>query len=281
MAVNLEQVLQEALGLGEDGRWEEMAVLLRETLDSAPENPYLLGWLAVAEQELGNDGAAYDYFRECLAQDPADPHLLALAGSGLAAFDDPEAETALRAAALSAPDLPEARLHYGAYLARTGFHGEALEQLRAARDLAPEDAVVRGELGAALALAGERSLAIEELEETLALAPDDEWSRIILGLLHIEDGDFELGAEELIRGSIEAEDDPEAHVLAALAAAAVGWDDASYEALARAEQVATGADVAMAAEAEERITSGVEPARRMLVDTIGPPALRERLSQPL
>ena len=125
MAAGLEQVLQQALSLGEQGRFDAMASMLAEALEEEPEDPYLLGWLAVAEQELGNDGAAYEYFRACLAQDPVDPHLLALAGAGLAAFDDPDAEGALRAAALTGPDVPAARLQYGAYLARAGMYEEA------------------------------------------------------------------------------------------------------------------------------------------------------------
>src|SRR5690606_32673007 len=90
----------------------------------------------------------------CLAEEPTDPHVLALAGSGLAALDDPEAESVLRLAALTAPDLPEVRLQYGAYLAREGLFEEALTHLRAAVDLAPDDATIHGELGVAYGLMG-------------------------------------------------------------------------------------------------------------------------------
>ncbi|HSH45998.1 MAG TPA: tetratricopeptide repeat protein, partial [Longimicrobiales bacterium] len=151
----VEGVLREALELGEDGRWDEMARLLNESIEEENADPVLLCWLGVAESELGNDGAAYDAFRRCVDQDPTDPHVLALAGAGLAEFDDPDAEVALRAAALSAPDLPMARLNYGAFLARAGLFAEALEQLNAARELTPDDPVVRAELGAAHVLAGE------------------------------------------------------------------------------------------------------------------------------
>src|SRR5690606_15015755 len=135
--------------------------------------PYLLCWMGVAEQELGNDGAAYEYFRRCLAEDPVDPHLLALAGSGLAAFDDPDAEAALRAAALTGPDIPMTRLQYGSYLARAGIFPEALEHLRAAVELEPDDPTGHAELGTALALGGDLEAATKELEHTLELAPDD------------------------------------------------------------------------------------------------------------
>jgi protein O-GlcNAc transferase len=132
-----------------------MARMLAEALQDAPDEPYILGWLAVAERELGNDGAAYEYFKRCVAAEPTDPQLLALAGAGLAAFDDPEAEPTLRAAALTGPELAITRLQYGAYLAREGMFVEALEQLDAAAQIEPDDPVVHGELGIAHALKGD------------------------------------------------------------------------------------------------------------------------------
>lgn len=221
----VEDVLQRALALGDEGRWQEMSALLTEALRDAPDDPYLLCWLGVAEQEQGNDGVAYEYFKRCLAEDPLDPHLLALAGSGLAAFDDPEAESALRAAALSGPDLPIARLQYGSYLARAGLFEEAFEHLRAALKLAPEDPTVHTELATAFALKGDLEAAIPELERALELAPDDAWSRLLLGLMYAEVGMLEEAAEALVQAAEEQENDVEAHLLAALAAAAVGWED--------------------------------------------------------
>jgi len=278
---DVERVLHEALALGDEGRWDEMTDVLARALEEAPDDPYLLCWLGVAERELGNEGAAYEYFRRCLAEEPLDPHLLALAGSGLAAFDDPEAESALRMAALSAPDLPMARLQYGAYLAREGLFDEALTHLRAAADLAPEDPAVHGELGAALTLMGDPDAAIPEMETALDLAPDDAWTRLLLGLLYAQRGRLEEAAEELTRAAAERDDDAEAHILAALAAAAVGWDDAAQSALARAGYVADRADAELLQEAEERILEGTDAARAMLLDTVGPSVLRERLAQPL
>lgn len=278
---DVQAVLAEALGLGERGDWEGMARHLRGALDGDPEDPYILGWLGVAEQELGNDGAAYDYFRACLAQDPLDPHLLALAGAGLAAFDDPDAEPALRAAALTGPEVPVARLQYGAYLARRGLFEEALEHLRAARELSPEDPTVRSELGSALALKGDLEAAADELEGALDLAPDDEWTRVLLGLVHVESGRLEDAAQELVRATEQGAEDAEANALAALAAAAVGWEDAAYAALARAEQSSTGADARLAQEAEERVTAGADASRRFLLEAVAPSALRDRLSQAL
>lgn len=278
---DVEAVLREALELGEEGRWEEMARLLGEALEEAEDDPYLLCWLGVAEGELGNDGAAYEAFRQCVDQDPSDPHVLALAGSGLAQFDDPDAETALRAAALSAPDLPLARLNYGAFLSRAGMHDEALEQLRAARDLTPDDPVVRAELGAAHVLRGEPAEGIAELEEALALAPEDSWTRVLYGLVLTEAGRFEEGAEELVRAARERDHDAEAMALGALASAIAGWEDAAEELLVRAEYAVEGADAKMLEEVESAVRSGPDAARRMLHQTLGPASLRERLQQPL
>ncbi len=277
----VEDVLREALALGEDGRWEEMAQRLADALQDAPEDAYLLCWLGVAEQELGNDGAAYEYFKRCLATEPLDPHLLSLAGAGLAAFNDPDAGTALRAAVLTAPDIPMTRLHYGAYLSREGLHDEALEQLEAARSLAPDDPSVVSELAAARALKGDLSAAVEGFEDALGLAPDDSWTRMLLGLVLVRLERIEEAAEELWRAAEARDDDPEAQVAAALAAAAVGWEDAAHNALARSEYGAQGADAALIQLAEERIADGAVPSRRMLEEAVAPSMLRERLMHPL
>jgi tetratricopeptide (TPR) repeat protein len=278
---DVESVLRQALDLGEEGRWEEMADLLGRALDDEEDDPLLLCWLGVAEGELGNDGAAYESFRRCIEQDPADPHVLALAGAGLAQFDDPDAETALRAAALSAPDLPLARLNYGAYLTRAGLFKEALDQLEAARALVPDDPVVRAEIAAAHVLRGAPEQGAAEFEEALVLAPDDSWTRVLYGLTLLELDRLDEGAEELVRAGREREDDAEALLLGALAAAAAGWADSAEELLARTRFVVEGIDAHLLDEADSAIIGGRDPARRLLSQTLAPTALRERLQQPL
>jgi tetratricopeptide (TPR) repeat protein len=276
-----DDLLERALLLGDEGRWEEMATMLAGALQDAPDDAYMLCWLGVAERELGNEGAAYDYFKRAVAEDPLDPQLLALAGAGLAAFDDPDAERVLRAAALSGPDLPFTRLQYGAYLAREGFFEEALENLRAAVALAPDDPSIHGELGIALALKGDMAGAASVMEDVLALAPDDSWTRVLLGLVLLELGRVETAAEMLLQASTERPEDGEAQVVAALAAAAAGWPDAAEEPLARAPFATEPVDGALLEEVETRIAEGDAPARTMLVETLGPSLLHERLLQPL
>ncbi len=300
---DVEAVLRHALELGEEERWEEMAELLSQALDREggdddrgvaeggggagdgdavrQQDPLLLCWLGVAENELGNDGAAYDAFRRCIEREPSDPHILSLAGAGLAQFDDPDAETALRAAALSAPDLPMARLNYGAYLARAGLFDEALQQLDAAKALTPDDPIVRAELGAAHLLRGAPEPGVAELEEALILAPDDSWTRVLYGLALVELGRSEEAAEELIRAAQERDHDAEALAIGALAAAAAGWPDPAEDLLARAEYAAEGADITMLGEAESAVRAGPDAAASFLKSSLGPSALRERLAQPL
>ncbi|MGH7482422.1 MAG: hypothetical protein ACRELV_09720, partial [Longimicrobiales bacterium] len=73
-----------------------------------------------------------------------------------------------------------------------------------------------------------------------------------------------------------------AQVLAALAAAAVGWADAAHDAILRAAHVAEGvADRTLIQEAEERIAAGAQPAEQMLAATVGPSILHDRLIEPL
>lgn len=279
--MDVEETLKHALQLGEEQRFDEMAQMLAGALQKEPDEPYILGWLAVAERELGNDGAAYEYFKRCVAAEPLDPQLLALAGSGLAAFDDPDAETTLRAAALMGPELAITRLQYGAYLAREGMFVEALEQLEAAANLEPDDPVVHGEMGIAHALKGDLESAAASMERALALAEDDSWTRVLHGLVLFELRHTEEAAEELVRAAIERPQDAEAQVLGALSAAAAGWDDAAQDALARAEFAEEGADPELLSEAEDRIAIGADPAAALLRETVGPSILHDRLTHPL
>ena len=277
---DVEAILRDAFLLGDEGRFQEMADLLHAGLRDAEDDPFLLGWLGVAHRELDQDGVAYEYFKRCIAEEPADPQLLSLAGAGLAAFDDPDAERVLRIAAVTGPNLPETRLQYGAYLAREGMFDEALEHLRAAVLLAPDDPVMHAELGIAHALKGDYASAADAMGEALSYAPDDSWTRVLLGLVELEMGHIETAAELLIGASIERPEDGEAQILAALAAAAAGWDDAAQDAFARAGYAQEGVDRALLGDVDERILAGAEPARALLIETVAPASLHDRLTEP-
>lgn len=274
----VDALVAEAESLGAEERWDQARDLLVEALPDHPDDALLLCWIGIAAQRVGDESEAYDFFRRALAQEPSDPFILASAGAGVAVFDDPEAERALRLAALTAPKFPFARSSYGAYLAREGMLDGALTELTAARDLAPDDASIRAELGVAMLLARKTDAALAELEEALSLA-DEPWLRGLYGLALLDSGRTEEGAEHLYKTSRERLDDLEIHLLSALASAAEGWEDEAYAAIARAEDAAEALDRDLIREVEEAVQDGPDAARDFLSEQLGPSLLRDRLHQ--
>lgn len=272
-------LLQRALGRGEDGDWEGMAEELMEGLELTPDDPALLCWLGVAERELGLSSSAYDRFKEALSHDPRDPHVLATLGTGLARFDDPDAEAALRSAAVLAPELPLARWMYGAYLSREGLFKEAMRELEAAVELSPEDPVAFYELGVALALQGELEPALDAFTRSVDLDAGEGWSQLVMGLVEAELGRMEEAARDLSEGARERPEDVEAQLLAALAAEAAGWEDLAFEMLERGRQGAQAGDVALLELVETRLDAGPGDAESLLTQELSPGALRERLME--
>ena len=270
-------LLDDAHRLGDEGDFAGMAEQLRAALPDHPGDPFVLCWLGVAERELGLDGVAYERFRACLAARPTDPYLLATAGSAIAAFDDPEAESALRTAALLAPDLPLARWLYGAWLIREGMIDDGMRELDAARELDPDDAGVRYDRGVGLALSGRRDAAIDELYRAIDLEQGDGWSHVVLGLLLFDEGRADEAAGVLDEGARLRPEDVEAQLIAALAAAAAGAEGTALEMVERARQWAEGGDRALVDEIETRIDEGAEEARAWLAEQLGPASLRDRM----
>lgn len=273
-----DDLVAEAQGLGGEDRWDEARDLLLEALPDHPDDALLLCWLGIASERLGEEGEAYEFFRRALAQQPVDPFILAAAGTGVSMYDDPEAESALRLAAITAPDFPFARSAYGAYLAREGLFDEALKELTAARDLAPDDGAIRAELGVAMLLAGKTEPGIAEVEEALSHA-DESWLRGLYALALLETGRTEEGAEQLYQVSRDRLDDLEIHLLSALASAAEGWEDEAWAAIARAEEAAEALDADLITEVEEAVGDGPEASRAFLREQLGPTLLRDRLQQ--
>ena len=274
----LEERLLEASELSDQDRWEEAFAVLLSAEPEHPDDAMLLTMLGVAAEQLGSDGMAVDFFRRALDQQPTDPQLLVTAGAGLAAARHPDAEPALRLAALSAPDHLPARMHYGAYLARSGLFGEALVELGAARDLDPEDADVRRRLGIAYLLAGRTTEARDELEIAAAEATDDPETLLLFGLVLIQSDDLARAAEELYPLGEVLADDPESQTLLALLFASEGWEEQAWVALSRAEAAPEGSDPEVLREVEEAIEAGAEASREVLLEQVVPGALRDRIA---
>ena len=275
----VEALLQKSLTRADEGEWEDVAEILREGLSDHPDDPYVLCWLGMAERELGLEGIAYERFRRALAQQPEDPVLLATAGNALAEFDDPEAELALRTAAMIAPELPQARWMYGAYLVRAGLVEKGVEELEAALRLDPEDPVIHLELGVARLLGDDLPGAAHWFGSSAELDPGDGWSLILLGLAWLELDELEEGARALEEGARLRPEDLDAQVLAALSLAAEGREGAALEMLERARLGAEGMDEALVFEVEERMEEGPSSALRFLRTSVGPSSLRERAMQ--
>jgi tetratricopeptide (TPR) repeat protein len=277
--VTVTELLERVHSLAEEGDWEGAADLLREQLADFDREPALHCWLGVAERELGLDGVAYERFKRVLALDPEDPYVLATAGNGIAAFDDPDAERALRVAAVTAPRLPLARMLYGAYLSREGFLEQAIQELTAAVELEAEDAEIMYELGVARALGREWDLAADALADAVRLDPHNGWSRIVFGLVLWEGDRGEEGSGELLEGARLRPDDLDAQLAAALALAATGREDGAYEMLERGRLHATEVDLALLTDVEERLDSGPEAALAFFSDSLAPELLRSRLQE--
>ncbi len=274
-----DQLLEQALGLGEEGNWHDAAELLRDHLEDFPDDAAVHCWLGVAEQQLGMGGVAYERFKHALSLGSEDPYVLATAGNGIAYFDDPDAEQALRTASMIGPDIPVTRLMYGAYLAREGFTEKGIEELTAARELDPDDPQIAFELGVGWALAGDHDRATDVLADAVRLDPEDGWTRVVFGLELLEADRFEEGAGELMSGARIREDDVDAQLLAALAAAATGRDGTAYEMLERARIRAVEPDLALLTSVEDRLDAGHDAARELLEEDLAPDLLRTRLRE--
>lgn len=275
--MELENLLDRALGLADEGDWEGMAELLGEHLADHDGEPAVHCWLGVAERELGMEGVAYERFRRALALNPEDPYVLATAGNGVAAFDDPDAEQALRTAALLAPGIPLTRLMYGAWLAREGFVADGVRELAAARALDADDPQIAYELGVARYLAADLDGAADAMGDAVALGPDDGWPRIVLGLVLLEADRFDEAVGELSEGAHLHPEDVEAQLAAALAAAANGAEDLAFGMLERARIRAGEEDAELLMAVEDRLDAGADAARALLMEEMAPDMLRRRV----
>lgn len=273
------ELLERAHSLADEGDWEGMAETLREHLADFEEDPAVHCWLGVAERELGLTGPAYERFKRALALDPTDPYVLATAGNGIATFDDPDAERALRLAAVTAPQLPLARMLYGAYLSREGLLEQALAELTAARDLDPDEPEVMYEVGVAYALAGRLDEAADALADAVRLDPENGWVRVVFGLVLLEADRMEEGTGELVSGARLRPDDVDAQLTAALASAAIGNEDTAYEMIERARMQATDVDLELVTSVEDRVDAGAEAAAAGLEEDFVPDQLRTRLQE--
>ncbi len=195
----------------------------------------------------------------------------------MARFDDPDAETALRTAAITAPELPFARAMYGAYLAREGMVDQALDQLQAAAELAPDDSDVLGELAAAQALAGRHEAAAENYLRAWELRQEDGWPRAMAGLAELEEGRLEEALGDFqVAGSLRP-DDVELALLLALTAGACDRPELALQALEGGRLNADAEERPEVEAVDDRLDDGAEACRLFLLEEYAPGVYRRRL----
>lgn len=269
--------LTEAARLTEVGAPAEALDVLLQLEPTYPEDSTLLCMIGAVADHLGAEGMAVDFFSRCLATEPTDVQVLITAGAGLAAAGDPGAEPALRLAALSAPDDPRARMHYGALLVRNGLLSDGLDELLAALSLDAGDPDIRCELGIAYLLRDDIERALGELEAASAAAPDDGETRLLWGLVLLQAGETSRAAEELHPLAEALAEDGTVQLLLALVFALEGWENEAWLALSRAETAEPLLDRAAIGEVEEALEGGDEAVSGRLMDELAPTLLRERL----
>lgn len=272
-----EEDLARALQFGDEGDWPTMAEHLRAVLEGRPDDPAVLCWLGVAERQLGMHGVAYERFRACLAAEPTDPQILAVAGNGLARFDHPEAESILRTATLMDPTLAYARAMCGAYLAREGMSTEALVEIEAAVALTPEDPETLTEWGVALALAGRLDEAVDAFYQACDADPEDGWVRALVGLTLVIQGRTADALADLLHAADLRPEDVEVALIASLAAAACDEPDRAYEMVERARLRAIVGALPMVDAVLDRVEEGPAGSRAFLSEEVISGAFRERL----
>lgn len=275
--MEIESVLLEASRLSEEGLHGEALSMLLEAEPENSENAALLCMIGALSAHLSADGMAVDFFRRCLALEPTDPRILITAGNGLAAVGEPGAEPALRMAALSNPDMAEARYSYGSFLIRNGLVEQGIEELGEARRLAPELEDVHLQLGIGHWLAGNTEAALAELESAVAANGEDWDARTIYGLVLLADERLDVAAEEMYPLAEPTAADGPLQLILALTFAAAEWDDQAWLALSRAEGADPPIDSLTGREVEEAIEAGGDAVRSLLLEEIAPPALRERI----
>ena len=202
-----------------------------------------------------------------------------MAGSGLARFDDPAAESTLRSAALMGPDLPFTRSMYGAYLSREGMFEAAMRELSAALALAhdDDDGEVLTEWGVALALSERPDEAAEAFYKAWEVDPEDGWARSLAGLVLVSVGRTEDALDDLLGAADLRPDDIELALLASLAASAQGEEDRALELVERARLQAIPGDLALVEAVSDRVDEGYEASKTFLEENFVTGALRERL----
>lgn len=173
--MNIERLVDQAIGRHQAGRLEEAWALYERVLARRPDHPRAL-WLAgLLAGQLGRTALALQRLRAAARLPSAGGPVHAALGQALVTAGDVDgAETAFRRALALDPALPAAHDGLGALLALRDRLAEAARHFRAALAREPGLVATRYRLATALLGLGERARAIDEYRAVLAAAPNHE-----------------------------------------------------------------------------------------------------------
>jgi Flp pilus assembly protein TadD len=187
--IALDTLLQDVVGLYQDGNLAAASARCRELIERRPDMPLSFLYLAHIERDRGNLGEAVNALRQAVALQPDNTEAVALLGAYLT-----QAGQASEAAALleayqrnHEPDVDLLTAHAMA-LARIGRSQDALATLARARDVDSSNAALLVHSATVLLMAGDRVAARAEFDAALAMNPDLPRAHSSLGILDVEDG---------------------------------------------------------------------------------------------
>jgi tetratricopeptide (TPR) repeat protein len=186
--MDLDRLLQEIVGLYQDGRLADAIARCRELVARRP--GMAMGWLYLAQlqRDAGDPRSSVDALTKAAAIAPDDVETLALLGAHLTeAGRAPEAVSRLAPHAQRADPDVNVLVSYALALARTARFDDATMAIDRARKIDPSNAMLHVHQGTVYLTANDRLRARQEFERALTLA-DVARAHSSLGILDAEDG---------------------------------------------------------------------------------------------
>jgi len=219
-ATNFFRYFNQAYELMENNRVNEAVPLLRQAVQSDPDDAIGHYALATALAQTGEERPAVEEYRKALALNHTPPaawydHLAVLqAQTG----DLPGAVENLRLSLAIDPRDAGTEDNLGTILCETGQAQEGFEHLRKAISLAPDFPDPHNHLGWELAKTGQFEEAVGELQKAIALRPGSVEYRVNLGYVLAIQGDF-AAAVPVFQKAVELSDGKDWRCLDMLASA--------------------------------------------------------------
>ena len=190
-----------------EGKFDLAASEFRETLRAVPDLSFAHINLGRALAGKGDQAGALAELREAVRIDPTSPTPRSVLASALLSNHDPAGATEeLREGLRISPDDPSLHNTLGTVLYESGSNDSAIAEFRQAIALGSTDPQLRTDLAAALRKGGDLDGAIAQLREATRLAPNSYWFHYSLGMALVDGKDLE-GASSEYREAIRLKPD--------------------------------------------------------------------------